>query len=242
MVAINPIHLLSRRIALLLCAVCLPVRSCPRAQTDPLPSWNDGAAKQAIMAFVTETTTAGRPGFVPEAERIVTFDQDGTLWVEKPMYSQVIYCLDRVPAVVKAKPELAECRTVQDRDVGRSRGDGPAVDGRSREDPRRHADRHDGRGIQGGSHEVARQRPRPALEASLYGAHLPADAGGGALLPRQRLQNLHRNRRRPGLRARLRRARLRHPARAGRRHRRRHDAMATTRTASRSSSRNRSSC
>ena len=106
MVSINPIHLLSRRIALLLCAVCLPVLPA-RAQPDPLPSWNDGAAKQAIVAFVTETTTAGRPGFVPEAERIVTFDQDGTLWVEKPMYSQVIYCLDRVPAVVKAKPELA---------------------------------------------------------------------------------------------------------------------------------------
>ena len=56
---------------------------------------------------MTETTTAGRPSFVPEAERIATFDQDGTLWVEKPMYSQVIYCLDRVPAVVKEKPELA---------------------------------------------------------------------------------------------------------------------------------------
>ena len=90
----------------MLCAVCLPVLAA-QAQTDPLPSWNDGAAKRVIVAFVTETTTAGRPGFVPEAERIATFDQDGTLWVEKPMYSQVIYCLDRVPAVVKEKPELA---------------------------------------------------------------------------------------------------------------------------------------
>ena len=53
------------------------------------------------------TTTQGSPTFVPPAERIATFDQDGTLWVEKPMYSQVLYCLDRVPAVVKAKPELA---------------------------------------------------------------------------------------------------------------------------------------
>ena len=65
MVSISPIHLISRRIALLLCAVCLPVLAA-RAQTDPLPSWNDGAAKQAIVAFVTETTTAGRPSFVPE--------------------------------------------------------------------------------------------------------------------------------------------------------------------------------
>ena len=74
----------------------------------PLPSWNDGPAKQAIMAFIKETTTQGSPQFVPPAERIATFDQDGTLWVEHPMYSQVVYCLDRVPAVVKAKPELAQ--------------------------------------------------------------------------------------------------------------------------------------
>ena len=53
------------------------------------------------------TTTQGSPKFVPPAERIATFDQDGTLWVEHPMYTQVMYCLDRVPAVVKAKPELA---------------------------------------------------------------------------------------------------------------------------------------
>ena len=54
------------------------------------------------------TTTQGIPTFVPPAERIATFDQDGTLWVEHPMYTQVIYCLERVPAVVKAKPELAK--------------------------------------------------------------------------------------------------------------------------------------
>lgn len=79
-----------------------------QAQTDPLPSWNDGAAKKAIVDFVRATTTQGSPSFVPTAERIATFDQDGTLWVEKPMYTQVIYCLERVPAVVKARPELAE--------------------------------------------------------------------------------------------------------------------------------------
>ncbi len=77
------------------------------SQSDPLPSWNDGAAKKAIVEFVKTTTTAGSPGFVPAPERIATFDQDGTLWVEHPLYSQVFYILDRVPAVVKAKPELA---------------------------------------------------------------------------------------------------------------------------------------
>jgi phosphoglycolate phosphatase-like HAD superfamily hydrolase len=78
------------------------------AQTDPLQSWNDGTAKQAIVDFVEATTTEGSARFVPPAERIATFDQDGTLWVSHPMYSQVVYCLDRVPAVVKAKPELAK--------------------------------------------------------------------------------------------------------------------------------------
>src|SRR5262245_2505329 len=79
-----------------------------RAQSDPLPSWNDGAAKKAIVDFVQATTMPGSPQFVPIVERVATFDQDGTLWVEKPMYAQVVYCLDRVPAVVKARPELAD--------------------------------------------------------------------------------------------------------------------------------------
>ncbi|HEY6826635.1 MAG TPA: HAD family hydrolase [Gemmatimonadaceae bacterium] len=78
------------------------------AQTDPLSSWNDGAAKKAIVDFVQATTTQGSPTFVPPAERIATFDQDGTLWVEHPMYTQGLYCLDRVPALVKARPELAK--------------------------------------------------------------------------------------------------------------------------------------
>ena len=78
------------------------------ADPDPLPSWNDGPAKQAILQFVKTTTDKSSAKFVPPAERIVTFDQDGTLWVEHPMYSQVVYCLSRVPAVVKAKPELAK--------------------------------------------------------------------------------------------------------------------------------------
>jgi hypothetical protein len=74
---------------------------------DPLPSWNDGAPKQAILTFVRVTTDSSSPQVVPPEQRIATFDQDGTLWVEHPMYSQVIYCLDRVPEIVKAKPELA---------------------------------------------------------------------------------------------------------------------------------------
>ena len=74
---------------------------------DPLPSWNDGEAKQAILNFVRVTTSSSSGHFVPPADRVACFDQDGTTWVEQPMYTQVVYCLDRVPAVVKAKPELA---------------------------------------------------------------------------------------------------------------------------------------
>ncbi|HEY7242543.1 MAG TPA: hypothetical protein VH678_01505 [Xanthobacteraceae bacterium] len=77
-----------------------------QAQTDVLPSWNDGPAKQAIINFVRATTDRASPRFVPPDNRIATFDQDGTLWVEHPMYTQVVYCLDRVPAVVAQKPEL----------------------------------------------------------------------------------------------------------------------------------------
>ena len=79
-----------------------------QARTDALPSWNDGPAKKAIVDFVQATTKQGGPQFVPPPERIATFDQDGTLWVEQPMYTQVMYVLERVPAVVKAKPELAK--------------------------------------------------------------------------------------------------------------------------------------
>jgi phosphoglycolate phosphatase-like HAD superfamily hydrolase len=73
-----------------------------------LASWNDGPAKQAIIDFVRATTDQGSAKFVPPEERIATFDQDGTLWVEHPMYTQVIYCFERVPAVVAEKPELKE--------------------------------------------------------------------------------------------------------------------------------------
>jgi phosphoglycolate phosphatase-like HAD superfamily hydrolase len=76
------------------------------AQTDPLPSWADGPAKQAIIQFVKTTTDKSNSDFVPPEARIATFDQDGTTWVSHPMYTQVVYCLERVPAVVARKPEL----------------------------------------------------------------------------------------------------------------------------------------
>jgi phosphoserine phosphatase len=78
------------------------------AQADPLPSWNDGPRKSALLAFVHETTDQGSAKFVPPEKRIATFDMDGTLWVEHPMYTQVVYCLDRVKTLVKHKPHLKD--------------------------------------------------------------------------------------------------------------------------------------
>lgn len=81
-------------------------QTAPAASNAPLASWNEGAAKQAIIDFVRAATDQGSAKFVPAEDRIAAFDQDGTLWVEQPMYSQVMYCLDRVPDLVAAKPEL----------------------------------------------------------------------------------------------------------------------------------------
>jgi phosphoglycolate phosphatase-like HAD superfamily hydrolase len=112
---INPSSGIDRRTLLSTLAV-LPVLSAPLlpvsapAQTPtaggPLPSWNDGPAKQAIVDFVRATTERSGASYVAPEERIAVFDQDGTLWVEHPMYTQVVYCLERVPAVVAKKPEL----------------------------------------------------------------------------------------------------------------------------------------
>jgi phosphoserine phosphatase len=73
--------------------------------SDPLPSWNDGPAKQAIVEFVEAVTTEGGTDFVPPEDRIATFDQDGTLWVEHPLYSQGMFALDRVGEMAPEHPE-----------------------------------------------------------------------------------------------------------------------------------------
>ncbi|MGW8186089.1 MAG: hypothetical protein ACWGNK_02445, partial [Desulfobacterales bacterium] len=75
------------------------------AQTDPLPSWNDTATKKAIVTFVEKVTTQGSPDFVPPAERIATFDNDGTLWPSHPMYTQLAFALDRIKTLAPQHPE-----------------------------------------------------------------------------------------------------------------------------------------
>ena len=83
-----------------------PAASAQTATSDTsLPSWNEGATKQSILDFVAAVTGEGSPDFVPPAERIATFDNDGTLWVEHPMYTQLVFVLDRVKALAPQHPE-----------------------------------------------------------------------------------------------------------------------------------------
>lgn len=85
--------------------VLLLLASTACAAVDPLPSWNNTAPKQAIVAFVEEVTKPGSPSFVPVEERIATFDNDGTLWTEQPIFSQYIFISDRVKALAPQHPE-----------------------------------------------------------------------------------------------------------------------------------------
>jgi len=95
---------LSRLAALTLYVLLLAVVGA-YAQNDQLPSWNDGKTKQSIVAFVEKVTKAGWPDFVPVAERIATFDNDGTLWCEQPVPVQLYFALDRVKALAPQHPE-----------------------------------------------------------------------------------------------------------------------------------------
>jgi len=102
----NPVFA-HRRSTLLVCGCLLAVVcnvSAVRAK-DPLPSWNDGAAKQSIISFVNRVTAEGSPDFVPVAERIATFDNDGTLWSEQPMYFQAFFIFDRIKTLAPKHPE-----------------------------------------------------------------------------------------------------------------------------------------
>ena len=96
---------ISKLILLGFLMMAITLSSVPAHAKDPLPSWNDGPAKKAVVAFVAKVTKKGSPDFVPPAERIATFDNDGTLWAEQPMYFQFIFALDRVKALAPQHPE-----------------------------------------------------------------------------------------------------------------------------------------
>jgi phosphoglycolate phosphatase-like HAD superfamily hydrolase len=94
---------LVRLAALSLLALC--VMSPVQAADDPLPSWNDGPTKQSILDFVTRVTKEGGPDYVAPPERIATFDNDGTLWIEQPIYNQFVFAIDEVKKQANQHPE-----------------------------------------------------------------------------------------------------------------------------------------
>jgi hypothetical protein len=100
----NSARRMTSALAVLLCVGALASAQV-QAREDRLRSWNDGPAKKAIVEFVEATTKKGSPGYVPPGERIATFDNDGTLWAEQPMYVQAMFALDRVKALGPQHPE-----------------------------------------------------------------------------------------------------------------------------------------
>src|SRR5262245_18608908 len=84
-----------------------------QSSPDPLASWNDGSAKKAVLDFISRITTRNSKDFVPEAERIATFDNDGTLWVEQPMYTQMAFVLHRVKQLAPEHPEWKDKQPFQ---------------------------------------------------------------------------------------------------------------------------------
>ena len=103
----GPARLLRQRLPWLfaLCVLLIASGCASMAKPEPLPSWNDGPVKQSITGFVARVTTPGSPDFVPVPERIATFDNDGTLWAEQPLYSQLLFVLDRVKVLAPQHPE-----------------------------------------------------------------------------------------------------------------------------------------
>ena len=195
---------------------CAPLPRKPAA-ADPLPSWNDGATKKSITDFVARVTTQGSPDFVPVDQRIATFDNDGTLWVEQPMYVQLAFALDRVKALAPQNPDWKTRQPFQAVLEGDMKALAASGEKGLVEIDRGDACRHDHRRVHQDRLRLARDRPRPSVQAALHRTRLPADAGAARLSARQRLQDLHRLRRRHRIHAPVERAGLRRSAGAGRR-------------------------
>ena len=186
---------------------------------DPLPSWNDGAAKQSIVKFVEGVTREGSPDFVPVPERIATFDNDGTLWAEQPIYTQIFFLMDRIKALA---PPASGVDGPRSRSPPCSRATARHHGGRRSRRRRAadgHAFRHDDGRVQPHCQRLDRDREASEDRPAVHGHGLPAHARAAGLPARQRLQDLHRLRRRHRVHAALDGKGLRHPARAGDRHR-----------------------
>ena len=99
-------NIIHKRFTFIFCLILILIASInARAERDPLASWNDGTAKQAIVDFVAAVTDKGGPDYVPPAKRIAVFDNDGTLWSEKPAYFQLLFAIDRIKALASQHTE-----------------------------------------------------------------------------------------------------------------------------------------
>ena len=216
---LRSVHALLLLVGLLVFGV---VPASAEAGTDPLPSWNEGATKQSIIDYVTRVTKQGGPDYVEPKDRLATIDNDGTLWVEKPMYTQFVFAVDEVKTPGQSASRMEIQGAVQ---IGaRRRHEGGRGDWRKGNGRDRGGDpfRHDHHRFQRDGQAVARDRQASALQGALHRPRLSADDRAARLSPRERLQDLHRLRRRRRVHAHLRRQNLRHPARAGHRLLRRH--------------------
>ena len=192
--------------ALLLLAGCATTRV-----ADPLPSWNEGPVKAAIIKLVEDTTRPGSPDFVPVNERIATFDNDGTLWCEHPMYTEVVFTRDRIKALAAQNPSWRTempFKAVIDNDEAAfakfTEADFFKLVAAT------HAGYTSARIPESGG-RLACGHQAPALQPPVHRAGLPADAGSARLLPRQRLQDVHRLGRHAQFHAQLRGEGVRHP-------------------------------
>ena len=191
-----------------LLALCLVLAVCAHAgaQTDPLPSWNDGPAKQAILEFVRVTTDKASPKFVAPEARIAAFDQDGTHLGRAADVHAGDVRLHRVGVIAREEPKTQRRRALQDHPLRRPGGDGEADDPRTSR--RSSAYTHSGMTVEAFKAIVQdwlATAKHPRFKRPYHRARLPADARSDAVPARERVQDLYRDRRRAGFRARVRR-------------------------------------
>ena len=219
-----------RSLVIVLAAAWLVVPA--QAADDPLASWNDGPAKQAILAFVSATTDQASPQLraARGSDRHLRSGRHA-VGVASALHAGDVRARPGARTGAEASG-MEEEGAVQGGSRRRSRGDGEIRRGGLGADHRRHPRRDEHRGFPRDRQAVAGDGQASALPAAVHRPRLPADAGGDGLPAGQRLQDLHRHRRRPGVRARLQRAGLRRSAGAGGRIEHRHQVR-SPRTASR---------
>ncbi len=183
---------------------------------DPLPSWNEGAVKSSIVSFVEKVTKEGSADFIPPAERIAVFDNDGTLWAEQPIYFQVQFALDRVKALAPQHPEWKDKQPFKallegDKKAFAAGGEKYLLEVIAVSHTGMTTDE-----FQAIVKDWLRTAQPSTIRKALHGMYLSAHARAARLPARERLQDLHCVRWRCGVYARLGREGVRHLARAGR--------------------------